>query len=44
VGTFKLAGQEVRRLLTEIPAELNAVLERLGLLPLFAKPPPWAHA
>jgi transposase len=43
VGTFKVAGQEVQRLLTQIPAELNAVLEQLGLLPLFAQPPRWAH-
>jgi transposase len=43
VGTFKVAGQEVQRLLTQIPAELNAVLEQLGLLPLFAQPPRWAQ-
>jgi transposase len=43
VGTFTVAGQEVRRLLTQIPAELNAVLESLGLLSLFAQPPRWAQ-
>ena len=44
VGTLRVAGQVVRRLLTQIPAELNALLERLGLLPLFGQPPPWAQA
>jgi hypothetical protein len=43
VGTVTLAGHAVRRLLTPIPAELNAVLEQLGLLPLFAQPPRWAQ-
>jgi transposase len=44
VGTLRVAGQAVRQLLTQIPADLNAVLERLGLLHLFGQPPPWAHA
>ncbi|HEY0793922.1 MAG TPA: IS1634 family transposase [Chthoniobacterales bacterium] len=43
VGTVTLAGQAACRLLTQIPADLNAVLEQLGLLPLFAQPPRWAH-
>ncbi|HEY0793718.1 MAG TPA: IS1634 family transposase [Chthoniobacterales bacterium] len=43
VGTVTLAGKAVRRLLTQIPAELNAVLEPLGLLALFAQPPRWAQ-
>jgi transposase len=43
VGTLRVAGQVVRRLLTQIPAELNAVLERLGLLHLFGQPPAWAQ-
>ena len=43
VGTLRVAGRVVRRLLTQIPAEPNAVLERLGLLHLFGQPPPWAQ-
>jgi transposase len=43
VGTLRVAGQVVRRLLTQIPAELNALLDRLGLLHLFGQPPPWAQ-
>ena len=43
VGTLRVAGQAARRLLTQIPAELNAVLDRLGLLHLFGQPPAWAQ-
>jgi transposase len=43
VGSLKVAGQTSKRLLTQIPAELNALLDRLGLLPLFAQPPRWAE-
>jgi transposase len=42
VGTLKIAGQDSKRLLTQIPPELNSLLGRLGLLPLFAQPPGWA--
>ena len=42
VGTLKIAGQDSKRLLTQIPPELNTLLGRLGLLPLFAQPPAWA--
>jgi hypothetical protein len=38
VGTLKIAGQDFKRLLTQIPPELNTLL---GLLPLFAQPPAW---
>jgi transposase len=43
VGILKISGQDSKRLLTQIPPELNALLARLGLLPLFAKPPTWAE-
>ena len=43
VGTLKIAGQDSKRLLTQIPPELNALLVRLDLLPLFTQPPPWAE-
>ena len=43
VGTLKISGQDSKRLLTQIPPELNALLGRLGLLPLFAQPPAWAE-
>jgi len=41
VGTLQVASHAVRRLLTQVLAELNAVLERLGLRHLFGQPPPW---
>ncbi len=43
VGTLKIAGQDSKRLLTQIPPEINTLLGRLGLLPLFAQPPAWAE-
>jgi transposase len=43
VGTLKIAGQDSKRLLTQIPPELNALLARLDLLPLFTQPPAWAE-
>ena len=42
VGTLKIAGQNSKRLLTQIPPEFNALLARLDLLPLFTQPPAWA--
>jgi hypothetical protein len=39
VGTLKVAGQDSKRLLTQIPGEFNALLGRFGLLSLFAQPP-----
>ena len=43
VGTLKIAAQDCKRLLTQIPPVLNTLLGRLGLLPLFAQPPAWAE-
>ena len=43
VGTLKIAGQDSKRLLTQIPPEFNALLARLDLLPLFTQPPVWAE-
>ena len=42
--TLKIAGQDSKRLLTDIPPQLNSLLARLGLLPLFSQPPAWAEA
>ena len=43
VGALKIADQDSKRLLTQIPPELNALLDQLGLLPLFSQPPAWAE-
>ena len=40
VGTLKIAEQDSKRLLTQIPPELNTLLSQLGLLPLFSNRPP----
>ena len=42
VGYLKIAGKDSKRLLTQIPAQLNSLLDRLGLLTLFAQPPTWS--
>ena len=42
VGTLSVKGVDARRLLTEIPPELNDLLKKLDLLKLFAAPPDWA--
>jgi transposase len=44
VGTLKIADQDSKRLLTQIPPELNTMPGQLGLLPLFSQPPAWAEA
>lgn len=42
VGSLRVDGQPLGRLLTQIPPEMNETLSRLDLLPLFSKPPAWA--
>jgi transposase len=44
VGTLKIADQDSKPLLTQVPLKLNTVLSQLGLLPLFSQPPAWAEA
>lgn len=43
VGTLKIAGQDSKHLLTQTPPELNALLAKLDLVPLFTQPPAWAE-
>jgi len=42
VGVLTLRGATIRAALTQIPKPLNDLLAKLGLLHLFASPPPWA--
>jgi hypothetical protein len=42
VGGLTLRGAAIRTVLTQIPKPLNELLAKLGLLRLFASPPPWA--
>jgi hypothetical protein len=46
LGQFRIGGESAPTLarLTEVPPELNALLEKLQLLHLFATPPKWAAA
>lgn len=43
IGSLRLDGKPIARLLTEIPPSLNQTLSRLDLLKLFSKPPRWAN-
>lgn len=42
IGRLQVDGKSARTLLTEVPKSLNEVLEKLGLLKLFATAPAWA--
>jgi len=42
VGSLRVDGKPLGRLLTQIPPQMNKTLSRLDLLPLFSKPPVWA--
>jgi hypothetical protein len=42
LGVLSVEGKPIVRLLSKIPRELNQLLEKLRLLPLFAHPPKWA--
>jgi transposase len=44
LGQLAVEGKPLKTLVTDVPSELNEVLDRLGLLPLFASPPSWATA
>ncbi|WP_018291684.1 IS1634 family transposase [Verrucomicrobium sp. 3C] len=42
LGVLSVEGKPIVRLLSKIPRELNRLLEKRRLLPLFAQPPAWA--
>ena len=44
MGRLELGGKAFKTLLTQVPKDMNATLDKLGLLPLFAAPPAWATA
>jgi transposase len=44
LGRLELGGQWFKTVVTQVPKDLNALLDKLGLLPLFATPPAWATA
>ena len=42
LGRLEVDGKTLKTNVTRVPKDLNAILNRLGLLPLFAQPPAWA--
>jgi len=44
LGRLEVAGKAFKTVVTRVPKDLNATLDKLGLLPLFATPPTWAAA
>jgi transposase len=42
LGCLEVAGKTFKTQVTRVPKDLNVVLNKLGLLPLFAQPPAWA--
>lgn len=44
LGYLAVEGKPLKTLVTDVPSELNEVLDKLGLLPLFASAPSWAPA
>lgn len=42
LGRLDVEGKPFKMMVTQVPRDLNAVLSKLGLLPLFAQPPTWA--
>lgn len=43
LGWLKVAGKTLKTLVTDVPKDLNGVLSKLELLPLFSQPPAWAR-
>jgi transposase len=44
LGRLELGGKAFKTMLTQVPKDLNAMLDKLGLLPLFTQPPAWANS
>jgi transposase len=42
LGRLEVGGKTFKTMVTHVPKDLNATLNKLGLLPLFAQPPTWA--
>jgi transposase len=44
LGRLEVAGKALRTVVTQVPKDLNQLLDKLGLLSLFSQPPSWAPA
>jgi len=42
LGWLKVADKTIKTLVTDVPKDLNPILSKLELLPLFSQPPAWA--
>jgi transposase len=42
LGRLQVEGKTLKTLVTDVPKDLNPLLSKLGLLPLFSQPPVWA--
>ena len=42
LGRLEVNGKPFKMSVTQVPKDLNPVLNKLGLLPLFSQPPTWA--
>jgi transposase len=42
LGCLEMDGKTFKTMVTQVPKDLNAILAKLGLLPLFSQPPAWA--
>jgi transposase len=42
LGRLAVGGKALKTVVTEVPKELNGILDKLGLLSLFKQPPVWA--
>jgi transposase len=44
LGRLELGGKTIKTMATHVPKDMNATLDKLSLMPLFAAPPAWATA
>ena len=44
LGRLEVEGKPFKTMVTQVPKDLNAPLNKLGLLPLFSQPPTWSPA
>src|SRR5437667_455597 len=42
LGQLHVHGKPLKTMVAQVPKDLNAILNKLGLLPLFSQPPTWA--
>ena len=42
LGRLEVEGKPFKTMVTQVPKDLNAILSKVGLLPLFSQPPTWA--